>query len=125
MREKEFRHSFLVPKLTNEGILGTDFQRIHSGSIDFKKNRFSLGGTVMTTRSGLSRNKCYGVSLTEEVVIPAGGRIVVLGKVPAGVLPKGSWMVESLSKPPGGKYVIVGISLVDGCSGRLTKEQAQ
>ena len=47
---------------------------------------------MLKTKSGLSRNKCYRVSLAEKVVIPAGKR--------SREVPKGSWMVESLSKPP-------------------------
>ena len=52
------------------------------------------------------------VSLAEEVVISAGHRTLVLGKVLAGVLPGGSLMEDSLNKPPGGKCVMVGRSLV-------------
>ena len=48
-------HPLVIAKLTNNYILGTNFLRMHSGSIDFEKNRFSLGGTVMTIRSGLCR----------------------------------------------------------------------
>ena len=64
----------------------------------------------MATRSGLSKNKCYRVSLAGKVVILAGSRMVVPGKVQAKVLPKGSWMVESMSKLPGGKCIMVGRS---------------
>lgn len=122
VEKREFLHPFIVAKLTNEGILGTDFLRIHGGNIDFANNKFSLGGKVVMTRNGLSRNKCYRVSLAEKVVIPAGSRMVVPGKVPAGVLPGGSWMVEALSKPPGGKCVMVGRSLVEGCKGKVNVE---
>ena len=94
VENREFMHLFIVAKLANEGILGTDFLRMYNGSIDFEKNQYSLGGTVMATRSGQSRNKCYRVSLTEKVVIPSGSRMIVPGKVQAGVLPNGSWMVE-------------------------------
>ena len=62
------------------------------------------------------------VTEAEEVVIPAGSRKIVPGKVPAGVLSEGSWMVESLSKPPGGKCVMVGRSLVEGGKGRVNVE---
>ena len=120
--KREFVHPFVVAKLTNEGILGTDFLRIHGGNIDFAKNKFYLGGKVMTTRDGLSRNKCYRVSLAEKVVIPAGSRKIVTGKIPAGVLPGGEWMVEALHKPPGGKCVMVGRSLVEGGRGKVNIE---
>ena len=64
---------------------------------------------MLTTKSGLSRNKCYQVSLAEKVVISTGNWMVVSGKVSAGMLSRGSWMVESLSKPPGGKCMMVGL----------------
>ena len=70
----------------------------------------------MATCNGLTRNRCYKVPLAEEVVNPAGHRMVVPGKVPAGVLPGSSWMVDSLSKPRGGKCVMVGKRLVEGKS---------
>ena len=119
---REFVHQFVVAKLTNEGILGTDFLRIHGGNIDFAKNKFFLGGKAMATKDGLSRDKCYRVSLAEKVVIPAGSRKIVAGKVPAGVLPSGDWMVEALHKPPGGKCVMVGRSLVGGGKGKVNIE---
>ena len=56
------------------------------------------------------------------MIIPAGNRMVVAGKVPAEVLSKGSWMVESQSKPPRGKCVRIGRSLVEGYSGNVTLE---
>ena len=68
------------------------------------------------------KKKRYRVSLAEKVVIPAGSRMVVPGKVPAAVLPKGSTMMESMSKPPGGKCMMVGRSLMEGCSGRVKLE---
>ena len=64
-----------------------------------------LKGKLMQQVAG---NRCFMVSLAEEVVIPAGHRMVVSGKVLAGE----SWMVDSLSKPPGGKWVMVSRSLV-------------
>ena len=120
--KREYTHPFVVAKLTDDGILGTDFLRMHEGNIDFSKNKFYLNGRAMTTRNGLARHRCYRVSLAEEVVIPAGSRMVVPGKIPAGVLPKGSWMVDSLSKPPGGKCVLVGRSLVEGGRGKVCVE---
>ena len=120
--KREYMHPFVVARLTNDGILGTDFLRKYGGSIDFAGNKFSLEGKTLATRNGLAGDKCYRVSLTEEVVIPAGHRIVVPGKISAGILPKGSWMVDSLRKPPGGKCVMVGRSLVDGGKGRVNIE---
>ena len=63
----------------------------------------------------------YWVSLAEEI-IPAGHRMVVPGKVPAGVLPGGSLMMDSLSKPPGGKCFMVGRSPVEGGRGKVNVE---
>ena len=71
---KEYEHSFIVANVTNKGILGTDFLRMHGGKIDFCTNKFFLGGHLMTTRNGLARNKCYRVSLAEKIIIPAGDR---------------------------------------------------
>ena len=54
---KEYEHSFIVANVTNEGILGTDFLRMHGGKIDFCTNKFFLGCHPMSTRNGLDRNK--------------------------------------------------------------------
>ena len=122
IKKQSFQHPFIVENLTNKGILGTDFLRMHNGWIDFGSNQFSLEGRMLSTKSGLSRNKCYLVSLAEKVVLQAGNRMVVAGKAPAGILAKGNWMVESLSKPLGGQCVKIGQSLVEGCSGKVTLE---
>ena len=45
--------------------------------------------------------------------------MVVPEKVLVGALPKKSWMIESLSKPPGGKRIMVDRSLLEGCSGKV------
>jgi hypothetical protein len=116
------RHEFIVADVTVDCILGVDFLRSHQGSIDFGRSKFTLNGITMPTRCGLERNKCYRVALSEKVVLPAGSRKIVRGKVPAGVLGEGSWMVDSLSKPPGGKCVLVGRSVVEGGRGHLNLE---
>ena len=64
----------------------------------------------------------FGVSLAEEIVILAGHRVVVQGMVLAGILPGGSWMVDSLSKPPSGKFVMMIRSLVEGGRGKVSVE---
>jgi len=120
--KREFFHTFVVADLTNDSILGIDFLRMHKGYIDFSGNKFSLDGKGMPTRSGLKRDRCYRVSLAERVVIPAGGRKIVAGKIPAGVLAGGNWMIDTLSKPPGGKCVMVGRSLVEGGKGKVDVE---
>ena len=120
--KREFEHQFVVASLTNEGILGTDFLRMHGGNIDFSRNKFYLDGKMMATRDGLTRDRCYRVSVADEVVVPAGSRMIIPGRVPAGVLPQGDWLVEPLSKPPGGKCVMIGRSLVEGGKGRVSME---
>ena len=77
---------------------------------------------MLSTKSGFSRNKCYRVSLEEKVMLPAGNRMKVASKVPAGVLAKGNWMVESLCKPPRGNCVMVSQSLVEGSTGKAILE---
>ena len=42
-----------------------------------------------------------------RLVIPAESRVADPGKVPAGILPVGSWKVEGLHKPAGGKCVLL------------------
>ena len=108
-----YEYPFIVAKFTNEGFLGTDFLRVYRGSIDFARNKVCLDGEAMATHSGLAGNRSYQVSLAEEVVISAGHWMVVPGKIMAEVLPGGSWMVDSLSKLPGGRCVIMTRSLVD------------
>ena len=39
-------------KLTNEGILGTDFLRAYGGSFGFAWSKVCLDGMAMTTRNG-------------------------------------------------------------------------
>lgn len=118
----EYVHEFIVACTTDDGILGMDFLREHGGLIDLAHDRFTLNGQRVHTQGGLSLDRCYRVALAEPVTLPAGHRKVVMGKVPAGVLPKGEWMVEGLSRPPGGKCVMVGRSVVRGCSGKVQVE---
>ena len=99
---KTYCHRFIVAELTNEGILGIDFLRTHQGVVDIGKSRVFLGGSIHSAKAKLGVRKCYRVSLREEVIIPAGSRMLVPGKVPAGILPEGEWMVESMKKSPGG-----------------------
>ena len=70
--------------------------------------RVRLDAQAMAKCNWLAADRSYRVSLAEEVVIPAGHQMVVTGKILAGVLPRGSCMVDSLSKPPGGKCLMVG-----------------
>ena len=119
---KEYEHSFIVANVTNEGILGTDFLGMHGCKIDFCTNMFFSGGHSMSTRNALDRNKCYRVSLAEKVAILAGSRVIAPGKISAGILPSGDWMVEGLHKPPGGKCVMVGRSLVEEGTGKVAIE---
>ena len=55
---KMYEHPFIVEKLINEGILGTDFLRAHGGSIDFARNKVCLDGEAMAKCNGLARNRC-------------------------------------------------------------------
>ena len=48
--------------------------------------------------------------------------MVAPGKISAGILPDDDWIVEGLHKPPGGKCVMVGRSLVEGGTGRVAVE---
>ena len=76
-----YEHPFIVAKVTNKGILGTDFFTAYGSSIDFARNKVCLDGEAMVTQNGLAGNRCYRESLMEEVVIPAGHQMVVQGKV--------------------------------------------
>ena len=120
--KNEYVHEFIVACLTNDGILGIDFLREHGGLIDLANDKFTLNGRLMATKNGLSADRCYRVALAERVVIPAGHRKVVSGKIPAGILPEGEWMVDTLSHPPGNKCVMVGRSIVKGGSGMVQVE---
>ena len=76
-----YEYPFIVAKLTNESIQGRDSFRTYGGSIDFARNKVCLDGEAMATHNGLAGNRYYRVSLAEEVVIPAGQRMMVPGKV--------------------------------------------
>ena len=97
----EFEHSFIVAKLTNEGILGTDFLRMHGGRIDFANNKFYLGGKQMKTMDGLTRDRCYRVSVAEQVTIPAGSRMIIPGKFQLGYYQKEAGWSNLLANPQG------------------------
>ena len=93
---KVYEHHFRVAKLINEGILGTYFLRTYGGSIDFAGNKVFLDGEAMAMHHGLARNRCYRVSLGEQVVISTGHLMAVPGKVLSGVLSGGSWIMDSV-----------------------------
>ena len=95
---------------------------MYGGSIDFGRNKVCLNGEAMAMHNGLAGNRCYQVSLAEEVVIPAGHWIVVQGKILAGILPGGSWMTDSLNKPQEGKCVVVGRNSVERGRGKVSVE---
>ena len=116
---KTYSHSIIVAELTNEGILGLDFLRLYQGVVDVGKQRVFLNGSIYAAKAKLGVRKCYRVSVREELVIPAGSRMLVPGKVPAGILPEGQWMLESMRKPPGGKCLLVGRSLIEGGKNRV------
>ena len=120
--KQELTQEMVVADINVDCILGVDFLRSHSGSIDFGEDKMTLNGKLVPTRSGLLRNQCYRVATAEKVILPAGTRKVVKGKVPAGVLGDGNWMIDALSKPPGGQCVLVGRSLVSGGSGCVSIE---
>ena len=61
--QQEIEHEFVVASLTNEGILGTDFLRIHRGNIDFAKNKFYMNGQLMLTRNGTMDKRCNRISV--------------------------------------------------------------
>ena len=69
-----------------------------------------MGGEATATPNGLAGNRCYLVSLPQEVVIPAGHQMVVPGNIPAGFF---RMELDGGIKPPGGKCVIVGRSLLE------------
>ena len=119
---EEYCHSVIVADLTNEGILGMDFLKMYGGTLDFKRNRLSLDGMEVPVQSLLDSKRCYRVVLKEEVVVPAGSRVVLDGKVKAGVLPVGPWMVEPLKKPLGKEMLLVGRCLVTGGTSRVAVE---
>ena len=104
-----YEHPFIVAKLTNEGILGTDFLKVYGDCIDFARKKVSLDGQAMAIGNGFPGNR---VSLAEEVVIPAGAGH---WKALAGVLTEG-WCIL------GGKCVMVGRSLVEGGRGKVSVE---
>ena len=93
---------------------------MYRGYTDFARDKVCLDGEAMAMQNSLAGNRCYQVSVAKEDVIPAGRWMVVPGKIPGGILPGGSWMVDSLDKPPGGKCVMVGRSLVEGGRGKVS-----
>ena len=97
---RKYEDSFMVAKITNEGILGTDFLRMYIRRIDLVENRFLLDGQTMKIRNGLDRINDRGRHQQKKGV-KMGRRIMAPGKVPAGTLSADNWIMEGLHKPPG------------------------
>ena len=118
---QENEHPFSVAEITNEGILGTDFLRMHGKRIDFVENKFLLDGQAMQTCSSLEKNKCYRVSLVEKTHTcreSCGGSREGASRHPP------TWQLDDggFVQTPGRKYVLVGRSLVKGGRGKVDIE---
>ena len=105
-----YEHPFLMRVFWEQ--ISLEYMTAH-GSIDFAGNKVCLNGKAMAICKRLARNICYGVYLAEDVVTSLVHWMMVQRKVLAGILPEGNWKVDSFSKPPGGKCVMVGRSLVE------------
>ena len=81
--------------------------------------RISFSYMVRQGRPGMDKNKCYRISPAEKIVKPEGSHVVAPGKVPAGILTAGSWMVEVLYKPTRVESVLARRSLVEGGRGKV------
>ena len=111
--KKTFPHLSVIADISNDGLLGMDFLKKHSFSIDFKNNTLSCADSTIVADCRLGRNQVCRVSVAENTVIPAGTRTILPGRATK-PLAHGSWLVEPLKQCPGGQQVMTASTIIQG-----------
>ena len=110
---KTVSHFTIVAEISNDGLLGIDFLKQHSFSIDFKTNQLICENETFSAYCKTGQYRACRVSMSEHTMIPAGTRTIVRAKT-SKPLAHGSWLVEPLSRPPGDQPVLTAKVLVQG-----------
>ena len=107
------RHSVIVAKVTNEGLIGMDFLLEHKVSLDFANKTVHFHGEDFQAQCNSTRERACRVAISEGVMIPAGTRMIVEAKA-SHPLATGSWMVEPLQRSHGESSVLLARTLIQG-----------
>merc|ERR1712055_936639 len=107
------RHNVVVVDCSDEGILGMDVLTRGSARIDLASRTVSLDGMEVPMKS-VDTEVCHRVSLASGVVVRAGHRSIVEGRI-VGHADGEPWMVEPLYGAMGEKDLLVARTLT--CDG--------
>jgi len=114
-----FTHPVIVAQCKPNGLLGIDFLRAHSMVLDMSDGSITYEGENLPSLiKGKTHLRCARVTVADTVTIPAGSLTIVEGKT-SSPTPEGDWMVEPLSRTPGGQPLLVGKSMTTGGRGRI------
>lgn len=105
-------HDIVVANTDSPGMLGLDFLMQHDATIGVATGKITLGRKVVSADCKRTQRSCSRVTLAETVVVPAGHRMVLPGRV-GSPLAEGQWMVGPLAHTPGNKPLVVARSLVE------------
>ena len=106
------RHNVVVVDCSDEGILGMDVLTRGSARIDLASRTVSLDGMEVPMKS-VDTEVCHRVSLASGVVVRAGHRSIVEGRI-VGQADGEPWMVEPLYGAMGEKDLLVARTLTCG-----------
>ena len=106
------RHTVVVVDCSDEGILGVDVLTRGGARIDLAARTISLEGVEIPMKP-VDAGMCHRVSLTRGVVVRAGHRNIVEGRI-VGQADGGPWMVEPLGGTMEEKDLLVARTLTCG-----------
>ena len=117
-----FTHPVIVAQCRPSGLLGIDFLHAHGMVLDLSDGSMSYEGKSLPSLiKGKTHLRCARVTVADTVTIPAGRRMIIEGKTP-NLTPEGDWMVEPLSKSPGGHPLLVAKTIATGGRSRVPME---
>ena len=106
------RHTVVIVDCSDEGILGVDVLTRGGAQIDLAARTISLEGVEIPMKP-VDAGICHRVSLTRGVVVRAGHRNIVEGRI-VGQADGGRWMVEPLGGTMEEKDLLVARTLTCG-----------
>ena len=118
----ELEHDIIVADTDNQGMLGLDFMLQHDAVINVAGGKLTIGRRVVAAECKQVQRSASRVTLAETVVVPAGHRMLLPGRIGGGVLAEGQWMIGPLSHTPGNKAIAVARTLVDGQKNKVPFE---
>jgi len=117
----QVNQTVLVARFTIQGILGMDFLESNGICLDLARGTVRHEGGEIPTLQRNHHCHCCRITVAETVTVRAGHRVIVEGKLPK-VIPKGDWLVEPLTKPIGGRPLMVARALIRGGDQRIPIE---